>query len=434
VWVYVDGALEDDADGPDGDVSYPDNGVPCSTCCGGGPCDNSDPFIVLAAEKHDAGAAYPSYSGLLDELRLSSSLRYSTDFTPPAAPFADDATTAALYHFDEGPPGPCTGTVTDGAAGGQSPGACEYGGTAPAGPVYSTDTAFNPAPGTQDAMVRPLRPLKVRIREGASGVVKKLRVMARNNDTDSSTTQTVQMTATNIDCPAAIIQSGPDFDQSAPGNQDTITLRGRQTKTAVVFLNVAASAFTTFNSDAPTRCSLSFTAQSTTPGNADPSPANNTMPIEINVFDGNDAEQSAVHETVLESIRVLHPGKVEIPPGATSKDASVRITVVNADAGEDPGDVITVTADDGDCPAGTVGTVDFDNGTAGQQNTVTVAGGAKATALLPLTIDAAQFVTVEARSPARCTATLTATGPGGDTDASNNTSRLVIDVIDHSDL
>ena len=61
--LYVDGTLQASADGPDGDVSYPDNGVPGNFC--GGPCTNSDPFLVLGAEKHDAGAAFPSYEGLL---------------------------------------------------------------------------------------------------------------------------------------------------------------------------------------------------------------------------------------------------------------------------------------------------------------------------------------------------------------------------------
>ena len=36
LWLFVDGVLEAEADGPDGDVSYPDDGVPGSYC--GGPC------------------------------------------------------------------------------------------------------------------------------------------------------------------------------------------------------------------------------------------------------------------------------------------------------------------------------------------------------------------------------------------------------------
>jgi hypothetical protein len=101
---------------------------------------------VIGAEKHDAGAAYPSYSGLLDELRISDAVRYTADFAPPTAPFAPDASTRALYHFDAGPEGPCTGAVADasGNAGGPSDGVCRYGGGDPGGPVYVSATPFAP--------------------------------------------------------------------------------------------------------------------------------------------------------------------------------------------------------------------------------------------------------------------------------------------------
>ena len=137
MWLFVDGALQSQADGPDGDVSYPDDGVPGSYC--GGPCTNSDPFLVIAAEKHDAGAAFPSYSGWVDEVRLSTVIRYTANFTRPTQPFTTDAATAALYHFDEG--SGTTLTDSSGAAGGPSPGVIKYGG-APFGPVWSTDTPF----------------------------------------------------------------------------------------------------------------------------------------------------------------------------------------------------------------------------------------------------------------------------------------------------
>jgi hypothetical protein len=136
--IYVDGQLDNaQTGGPTGEVSYRDGRATSYP--------NSDPYLVIGAEKHDAGAAYPSYSGWLDEVRLSNTLRYTSNFTRPSAPFTSDASTLALYHFDEGPVGACTGTVLDssGAAGGPSNGVCRYGGTAPAGPVYVADTPFN---------------------------------------------------------------------------------------------------------------------------------------------------------------------------------------------------------------------------------------------------------------------------------------------------
>lgn len=132
MWIFVDGAIQAEADGPDGDVSYPNGAQPGNFC--GGPCTNSDPFLVLGAEKHDADPVnYPAFSGTMDELRLSTTLRYSAPFTRPTQPFATDAQTLALYHFDEG-----QGDVvsdTSGAAGGPSNGERKLGGN-PAGPEW----------------------------------------------------------------------------------------------------------------------------------------------------------------------------------------------------------------------------------------------------------------------------------------------------------
>jgi tartrate-resistant acid phosphatase type 5 len=102
--IYVDGALDAQADGPDGDISYPDDAVPLSLCGTGGTstCAN-DPYLVFGAEKHDQEwETYLSFHGWLDEIRLSSILRYSAAFTRPASPFSTDASTVGLWHFDEG--------------------------------------------------------------------------------------------------------------------------------------------------------------------------------------------------------------------------------------------------------------------------------------------------------------------------------------------
>ncbi|GIV00573.1 MAG: hypothetical protein KatS3mg014_2188 [Actinomycetota bacterium] len=134
LWLYVDGHLEARADGPDGDVSYPDDGVPGDHC--GGPCTGSDPFLVIGAEKHDAGPAYPSFSGWVDEIRLSTVLRYSgRRFRVPTSPFRVDDGTAALYHLDEG-----RGRRV-GDALGLSPGRRRVGGD-PVGPRWSRRDPF----------------------------------------------------------------------------------------------------------------------------------------------------------------------------------------------------------------------------------------------------------------------------------------------------
>ncbi|GAP08616.1 concanavalin A-like lectin/glucanases superfamily, partial [Anaerolinea thermolimosa] len=133
--IFVDGVLDAEGPGPTGDVSYRDGRTGTSS---------KDPYLVIGAEKHDYDRTqYPSYSGWVDEVRLSTVIRYTGNFSRPVAPFTPDENTAALYHFDEGPAGPCLGVVTDssGAAGGPSNGQCRNGGT-PAGPVYVSDQPF----------------------------------------------------------------------------------------------------------------------------------------------------------------------------------------------------------------------------------------------------------------------------------------------------
>lgn len=145
MWLYVDGSLQVSADGPNGDASYPDDGVPGNFCQPGGntPCTNSDPFIVFGAEKHDDNVSlFPSYSGWLEEIRFSTVLRYGANFTRPSAAFTADAQTAALYHFDEG----SGDAINDSAFNALSPGVRRFGGTPNPGPAWSTETPFSGAP------------------------------------------------------------------------------------------------------------------------------------------------------------------------------------------------------------------------------------------------------------------------------------------------
>lgn len=132
--IWVDGALDASADGPDGDLSYPDDGVPLSVCPRGA-CTDSDPFLVIGAEKH----GYPgiSFTGLVDELRVSSTLRHDGAFARATAPFDADAETVGLFHFDED-----TGLVAVDSAGSVD-GELVLGGVPPS-PTWTTDTPFLP--------------------------------------------------------------------------------------------------------------------------------------------------------------------------------------------------------------------------------------------------------------------------------------------------
>jgi hypothetical protein len=68
---------------------------------------------------------------------------------------------------------------------------------------------------------------------------------------------------------------------------------------------------------------------------------------------------------------------------------------------------------------------------------VTVKGGGTKTCKLTVTADGSQIATPNHKSPQRCTVTLTATGPtspqAAPLDGSNDSTELVIDVIDKND-
>ncbi len=125
--LWVDGRLEGDVTRGviAGDVSYR---VGRSTAYA------ADPTLVFGAEKHDAGPTWPSFDGSIDEVRLSTVVRYDATFVP-AGPFTVDPSTAALYHFDEG-----SGVVA-GDAVGTSPGIVAVGGPS-AGPWWQADSPF----------------------------------------------------------------------------------------------------------------------------------------------------------------------------------------------------------------------------------------------------------------------------------------------------
>jgi len=132
--VYVDGTESAQGSGPVGDVSYRD-GRPTASAA-------QDPFLILGGAKQEEGTPQQAFSGWLDDLRLSSRVRYAAPFDRPAGPFATDADTVVLFHFDEGPVGPCSSSVLD-SSGHGTHGQCRQNGAAGTpGPAFVTDTPF----------------------------------------------------------------------------------------------------------------------------------------------------------------------------------------------------------------------------------------------------------------------------------------------------
>ena len=131
--IFINGVLITSySNGPTGNISYR---------LGRATSYQNDPFLVIGAEKHDYNnTQYPSFSGFLDNIRISNIIRYSSNYQ--VSSYSADSSTVAFYDFNEG-----TGdTVYDGAYIGvvKSHGIRKFGGT-PAGPVYvlKSQASFN---------------------------------------------------------------------------------------------------------------------------------------------------------------------------------------------------------------------------------------------------------------------------------------------------
>jgi hypothetical protein len=95
--ILVDGVEDAAADGPTGNIAYRAGRATSFP--------DSDPFLVLGAEKHDAGAEYPSFAGDLDELRIWSRVLSDAEIQAQRDRILDPATVTGLvgaWRFEEG--------------------------------------------------------------------------------------------------------------------------------------------------------------------------------------------------------------------------------------------------------------------------------------------------------------------------------------------
>ena len=123
--VFIDGSQEFSYS-YGADLSYP-NGE-----AGGGGQFN--PYLVIGCEKHDVGYYW---TGQFDEFRVSDAARHTSGYTRPSAPFATDADTMALFHFDEG-----AGTIAyDSSGQGGAVNATLLVGGSPSGPTWVSSGA-----------------------------------------------------------------------------------------------------------------------------------------------------------------------------------------------------------------------------------------------------------------------------------------------------
>jgi hypothetical protein len=301
---------------------------------------------------------------------------------------------------------------------------CPQGATCQPGPsVVAAPAAI---PTREDSVVLAPKPLTVVIPAGKTSVTATLKVKVRNGDvrpTKATPGHLIQLAVSDGTCPAGTVAGAADFAPKSAGAQASILLKGGASGTAKVPLTITRSAFATVNELAPLRCVLSVGVTAAGGGeNIDPTPANNVVPVELNVIDKGNPQLSSAGDGVIMSVK---PVKLKIAkhPKTMSTTHAVAVKLLNADTAQAD---LTVSASDGTCPVGTVQVV--------APATVTVPGGKSVKAELRVTATNAAFLTANASSPSRCVATVSVAGSGIDPDPSNNTTQLVIDVTDKEDF
>lgn len=282
-----------------------------------------------------------------------------------------------------------------------------------------------------DSVMLNRKPIDVTLSADRPEVIKLIAVQVYNADDSPAETpgHLIQVVATDGTCPAGTIAGRPDFNTAVDGYQDTLLVKGGTRATAIVGVRVTPQAFPKLDRKVPLRCTVTFTARTIADGSIDPTPENDSIAVELNVFarSKNPAPPAELPEYC---VRSLKPQRLSIGRGAVQTVKSIRFLAGAGDsAAAGATRTITVTAQDGTCPKGTIGPVDFGD----SKPTAVLPAGRKVRGGLTVTISADLFAARSRRLPARCVATLTATSQEGDSGAASHTTQVPIEVLDQND-
>lgn len=278
-----------------------------------------------------------------------------------------------------------------------------------------------------DVFVQAAKPRRLEIARGRSEASRSFPVVVRNANQRTvpgpgSGPLTVALSASALDCPAGTVVGAPDFVRATPGSQSTATLAQGASARGTFSVTVQAADVATPTTRTPVRCRVRLAATVLAPaGNVDPRQTNDATILELDLVDRNDAAPPPPVELVTKPVRPL---RVALDAPHATRALSVTVELRNAAASAV---VATLDGDDGDCPAGTLASLDADAATPGVQASVTLGAGRTARARLQLSARPPVWSTAGGRSPARCAVRVRVGAPLADAEPSNDEIAVTID-------
>ncbi|HVM95500.1 MAG TPA: matrixin family metalloprotease, partial [Candidatus Acidoferrales bacterium] len=281
-----------------------------------------------------------------------------------------------------------------------------------------------------DLVVMPRLPMRAVIGLGQSQVTVKLAVTVRNAaEVGLGSSQTAHLIASDGDCPQGTVGT-PDFDKTTPVAEDTALVKPGGKRTAKIPLTFNSATISTPNAAAPQRCTVHLSVETVGAEGQDVTPDNNVLDVPVDVFDpadDNGDRSRQLQETVLLAVPPVHIG---VKAGVDSKVVNAKFSMRNVDVGTFSSHTVQMSTSDGDCPAGTIAGVMLPN----NLPSVSIPQNKKRGGKVVISIDPSKFTTLSSKSPTRCIASLTVQPLAGETQISNNTVPLVIDVVDGNDF
>ncbi len=146
------------------------------------------------------------------------------------------------------------------------------------------DAELQAVPPNHESVTASLKPVKVKIRDGALSVTKTIKLKVTNADDEADPGHAITVTLGAGTCVGVGL---PDFNKDTPAIENTVSVESEKTATGVVTLTLAANDYPTTNAKSPARCTQQLCLTGPM-GSVEPNTTNDCTELVLDVFDAND--------------------------------------------------------------------------------------------------------------------------------------------------